>query len=445
MNEKLIKKLIILMIIFIIIIISIILILKNFSEENTIQEYVSNFDSGLKYEKNDNGFEILNDPNVYFSVMDTLNTYFEILEFDTENSQYVNHYEIEDEDELKRLILEDMLDQTYVMENNINVNNFDEYIQLMNYGYNVIPTELRVRYDGNMTVYISSIYIENMETNELEKRYYIIRIDSDNFTFSIEPVNNNNVENIDDIQVEESNEKIENHIYNKFVIKNISTEELIRKYMSNFKKMLLNHTDIAYENYLDEDYKKERFGELDNLVDFVNKNREELNGVEPSQYLVEFEDNEKKYVILDQYQNTYEFYETATMSYKVRLDTYTIISDNFKETYDSSNEEYKVAMNIDKWVQMLNNRDYTHAYEVLDETFKSNNWGSVEAFEQYMRESFPLHYEVEYATYSSEGSTYVQQINLTDITGETEGTISLNIIMQLKDNYEFVMSFSLQE
>ncbi len=444
MNEKLIKKLIILMIIFIIIIISIILILKNFSEENTIQEDVSNFDSGLEYEKNDNGFEILNDPNVYFSVMDTLNTYFEILEFDTENSQYVNHYEIEDEDELKRLILEDMLDQTYVMENNINVNNFDEYIQLMNYGYNVIPTELRVRYDDSNTVYISSIYIENMQTNQLEKRYYIIRIDQNNFTFSIEPVEDN-VNSIEDIQVEESNGEIENHIYNKFSIETISTEELIREYMSNFMHMLVNHTDIAYENYLDEEYEKERFGELDNLIDFVNKNKEELNGVEPSQYLVEFEDNEKKYVILDQYQNTYEFYETATMSYKVRLDTYTIISDNFKETYNSSDEQHKVAMNIDKWVQMLNTRDYTHAYEELDETFRNNNWGSEEAFEQYMRENFPLHYDVEYTTYSSEGSTYVQQINLTDITGETEGTILLNIIMQLKDNYEFVMSFSLQE
>lgn len=444
MNEKLIKKLIILMIIFIIIIISIILILKNFSEENTIQEDVSNFDSGLQYEKNDNGFEILNDPNVYFSVMDTLNTYFEILEFDTENIQYVNHYEIEDEDELKRLILEDMLDQTYVMENNINVNNFDEYIQLMNYGYNVIPIELRVRYDDSNTVYISSIYIENMQTNQLEKRYYIIRIDQNNFTFSIEPVEDN-VNSIDDIQVEDSNKGIENHIYNKFSIKTISTEELIRKYMSNFMHILVNHTDIAYENYLDEEYEKERFGELDNLIDFVNKNKEELDGVEPSQYLVEFEDNEKKYVILDQYQNTYEFYETTTMSYKVRLDTYTIISDNFKETYNSSDEQHKVAMNIDKWVQMLNTRDYTHAYEVLDETFRNNNWGSEEAFEQYMRENFPLHYDVEYTTYSSEGSTYVQQINLTDITGKTEGTISLNIIMQLKDNYEFVMSFSLQE
>ena len=92
----------------------------------------------------------------------------------------------------------------------------------------------------------------------------------------------------------------------------------------------------------------------------------------------------------------------------------------------------------------MNVRDYKYVYDKLDETFRNNNWGSEEAFEHYMRENFPLHYDVEYTTYSSEGSTYVQQINLTDITGKTEGTISLNVIMQLKDNYEFVMSFSVQ-
>ena len=63
--------------------------------------------------------------------------------------------------------------------------------------------------------------------------------------------------------------------------------------------------------------------------------------------------------------------------------------------------------------------------------------------EQYMKEHFPLHYEVENVEYSNEGSTYVQKINLTDVTGKDKNVISLNIIMQLKENYEFVMSFSM--
>ncbi len=446
MNSNNIKKLIILVSILIVIIIIIIImsiIVNKSSVEDNIQEEIEQFDSGLQYEENDNGFQILNDPNVFFSVMESLDTYFEILEFDTENTEYVNHYEIEDEDNLKQIILQDMLDQTYVMENNINEDNFYEYIPLMNYGYNVIPIELRVRYEDDGTIYISSVYIENMETNQLEKRYYIIRIDQDNFTFSIEPVQGN-IESIDDIQVSESNLKIENHIYNKFSIKTISTEELIKKYMSHFMNILINHTEIAYENYLDEEYKKKRFGELEQLMDFVNKNKEELNGVEPSQYLVEFDDNAKKYVILDQYQNTYEFYETATMVYKVRLDTYTIMPDNFKETYDSSNEQYKVAMNIDKWIDMLNNRDYHSAYQYLDETFRNNNFGSEEAFEQYMREHFPLHYQLKIGQFTETNNTYTQYIVLTDITGETNEEIDNTIIMQLKDDYDFVMSFSVQ-
>ena len=132
------------------------------------------------------------------------------------------------------------------------------------------------------------------------------------------------------------------------------------------------------------------------------------------------------------------------MVYKVRLDTYTIMPDNFKETYDSSNEQYKVAMNIDKWIDMLNNRDYHSAYQYLDETFRNNNFGSEEAFEQYMREHFPLHYQLKIGQFTETNNTYTQYIVLTDITGETNEEIDNTIIMQLKDDYDFVMSFSVQ-
>ncbi len=444
MNSNNIKKLIILVSILIVIIIIMSIIVKKSSVEDNIQEEIEQFDSGLQYEENDNGFQILNDPNVFFSVMESLDTYFEILEFDIENMEYINHYEIEDEDSLKQVILQNMLDKTYVMENNINENNFYEYIPLMNYGYKVIPIELRVRYEADGTIYIASVYIENMEVNQLEKKYYIIRIDQDNFTFSIEPVKGN-IESIDDIQVVDTNLKIENHIYNKFSIKTISTEELIRKYMSYFMNILINHTEIAYENYLDDEYKKKRFGELGELMEFVNNNKEELNEIVPSQYLVEFDDNSKKYVILDQFQNTYEFYETETMVYKVRLDNYTIMPDNFKETYDSSNEQYKVRMNIDKWIDMINNRDYHTAYKYLDETFRNNNFGSEENFEQYMREHFPLHYQLQVGEITQTNQIYTQYIILTDITGETDEKIENTIIMQLQDDYNFVMSFEVIE
>ena len=57
-----------------------------------------------------------------------------------------------------------------------------------------------------------------------------------------------------------------------------------------------------------------------------------------------------------------------------------------------------------------------------------------------MREKLPLHYKVEFGEYSNETDIGMQKITFTDITGENLNAIKTTIIMQLKDNYEFVMS-----
>ncbi len=444
MKLSIIKKLIVIMVILIIITIIGIVIYKNNMDEYMVKEDVEEFDSGFQYEANNNGFKEIDDNNIFFSVADTINTYLEILQFDIDSKEYVGHYEIENEEDLKNLVL-DLLDKNYINENNINSNNFYNYISLMDYAYKVIPKGLRVRYDSdNITTYIINIYIEDLRMNQLDERYYIVRTDSNNSTFSIEPVTNS-VASIDDIEVEISNLNIEDKLYNRFSIKKISIEEMAKMYMSNFISLMVNYPETTYDDYLDTEYKEKRFGSLDDFKKYVNDNKEELSRIEAQKYLLNYEDSGKKYVIMDQYDNTYEFYETSTMNYKARLDTYTIISDNFKSTYDSANEQYKVAMNIDKWIQMLNSRDYINAYYLLDETFRNNNWGSEEVFEAYIKEKLPLHYNMEYGTYSEENSTYIQEIRLSDVTSETEDIVSLNIIMQLKDNYEFVMSFSFNE
>ena len=444
MKLSIVKKLIVIMVILIIItIIGIVIYRKNIDEYN-VKEDVEEFDSGFEYEENNNGFKEIDDNNVFFSVVDTINTYLEILEFDVDNKEYVGHYEIENEEDLKNLVL-DLLDKNYINENNIDSNNFDSYISLMDYAYKVIPKGLRVRYDNNnITTYIVDVYIEDLGTNELNEEYYIVRTDSNNSTFSIEPVTDS-VTSIDDIEVEISNLNIDDKLYNRFSIRNVPIEEIAKTYMSNFINLMVNYTEIAYDDYLDIEYREKRFGSLENFNKYVNNNKEDIRKIEARKYLLNYEDSGKKYVIMDQYNNIYEFYETSNMNYKVRLDTYTIVSDNFKSTYDSSNEQYKVAMNINKWIQMLNSRDYINAYNLLDETFRNNNWGSEEVFEEYVKEKFPLYYDVEYSTFSEEGSTYIQEIRLTDITNQTEEVITVNVIMQLKDNYEFVMSFSLNE
>ena len=62
-----------------------------------------------------------------------------------------------------------------------------------------------------------------------------------------------------------------------------------------------------------------------------------------------------------------------------------------------------------------------------------------------MREKLPLHYKAEYSNFSEENETYLQDITLTDITEENEDSVQISVIMQLKEDLDFVMSFSIQE
>lgn len=354
-----------------------------------------------------------------------------------ENNEYVS---IVDESQKKEYILE-LLSESYISLNNITIENLEEYIDVVNEQLIFVPINMKKVVDENVKTYVVEGIIENINYQLYDEKVFIVNLDFDNRTFSIEPT----VLNYDDINsVEQEITRIDKNNSNQYNTTNVSIENIVKDYMNNYKRVVLVKPELIYER-LNEEYREKRFGSVEEFEIYIDDNRDEIITLQPQQYLSNAYQGYTEYVCRDKYSNMYIFKEYGILDYEISLDTYTIISDKFKETYDSSDEEYKVAMNIDKWIQMLNTRDYTHAYEVLDETFRNNNWRSEEAFEQYMRENFPLHYDVEYITYSNEGATYVQQINLTDITGENEGTISLNIIMQLKDNYEFVMSFSVQE
>lgn len=427
---------IILVIIVIIILLGIFFTIKNREDksmktiaQNNQEEYVAEYEESRKLEKSE-----------YNNIVTAMQTYLNYLNIN--NTSFYNNEGIRiiSEEEQNKIILS-LLSERYIEDNQITLNNITEYLDNIDEQVVFIPLNVQIVEDNDITTYIVEGLVENLDYEVLYQKSYIVNIEKRTLRFSIEP---SEQEFEDLVNVTTGISTIEEGNYNKIVSKQVSNESIATEYFSRFKRITLSSPELAYQ-YLNVDYREKRYGDFNTYEKYITDNREEIKGIVCEQYMVNQYSDYTEYVCRDQNGNTYIFNEDNIMNFDVKLDTYTIISDNFKETYDSSNEQYKVAMNIDKWVQMLNNRDYTHAYEVLDETFRNNNWGSEEAFEQYMRENFPLHYDVEYTTYSSEGTTYVQQINLTDITGETEGTISLNVIMQLKDNYEFVMSFSVQE
>ena len=188
----------------------------------------------------------------------------------------------------------------------------------------------------------------------------------------------------------------------------------------------------------------EIFQNLDNFKEYIEKNRDELENAVFSEYTVNNLADYNEYVCKDQYGNYYIFKATAVMKYTMLLDTYTIITDEFTEQYNSGTDDVKVKLNIDRWIKMLNNRDYKTAYNYLDETFRANNFNNDQTvFESYMRDKYPGHYEVLYGDIIERNGIYSQSIILKDITGEDETEYPLDMIMKLGDDMNFVMSFTL--
>ena len=338
-------------------------------------------------------------------------------------------------------ILYELLSENYIKKNNITIQNIEKHIEKYEEKMVFIPVHIKRIKREDISIYIAEGIVENLNYGETSVKRYVVYIEPSTMLFAIEP----SKEKYEDMENKiQEIDKIEQKQYNKIKSTQVNAENIANKYFIDFKRLCLSAPEIAYQ-YFDEKYKEARFGDVENFKKYIEKNKEDIKKYAFNKYQSNIYQDYTEYICLDQYENYYIFNENKILDYTVKLDTYTIITDKFKTQYDKSDKQNKVMMNVDKWVQMINNRDYTAAFNVLDSNFRNNKFGDVEEFENYMRENYPLHYKAQYSDYTEENGTYTLDILLIDVTGKDNEQKQITAIMQLKDNYEFVMSFNVEE
>ena len=442
MNMGSLKKWIIALVIFIFIIIILLVVVNVFSKkQETDTNSDTDFEKDVSHVKLTVDFEEVTNRNNFYAIRNIIGKYgYAILEEGKESlynmlaPEYVEENNISSDTVLDYV---DILGKEGLTEDQINNLEIDIDIEEMLY-MDMTP--------NTATYYAKGSFAYNVNSTEIEFDL-LVDIDSSNRTFCIYPSNYVKeyylpLENIDASNKNVQRENIQKNSYNQFSFVNIEDVTIINDYLARFKDSIVKNATESYQ-MLDEEYKSQRFGTEEEYLKYIQENIREILSIRINKYLKNSYSDYTEYICIDTFGNYYIFKETAIMKYTILLDSYTINTEEFMQKYDSSKEQGKVALNIGKIVQAMNVHDYKYIYNRLDETFRNNNWASAEVFEQYMKEHFPLHYEVENVEYSNEGSTYVQKINLTDVTGKDKNVISLNIIMQLKENYEFVMSFSM--
>lgn len=343
-----------------------------------------------------------------------------------------------DDSYVKNLIY-DLLSNKYVDRNNIsrsNIYNFIDNIETKQF-YNILKIKKAINNNSNQ--YVVYGFLQDINNNFLEYKYFIVNLNDKGGTFSIEPIYKN-YNSIDEIKLEDT--RIESNSNNAIPNVSVTSESVCKQYLNMYKRIMLSNSEEAYE-LLDKQYREKRFGNITNFKKYVQDNKGELFQLSLNKFLVNVFEDDIEYVCKDKYNNIYIFKVKAPTEYTVKLDSYTITTNEFMQTYQSVNDQDKAIMNTNKWIEMLNNRDYMSAYKVLDETFRNNYFNSLEDFEQYIKKKYPLHYSTSYTKYKNENGLQILTVQLNDITKQSNSSNVINIIMKLKEGTDFVMSFEL--
>lgn len=369
----------------------------------SVELIVNNYFSAIISEDKDNLYNILNPESITKLNINKDNVVSKLNIILNEEDNNIEHYKF-------------IIDNMYFAESEENIVTYFVYLKVLNtMTENVIETSLMVETDTqNDTYYI--IPFEYMK----EEGYLSIKEGTPYDT---------NIKNI------------ENSAYNEIEYQNLDEYTIILNLMTNFTDKIIYNLDDSY-NLFNTEYKNSKFATLDEYKKYIKNNIRDILASSIKKYKINEYDSYTEYICLDQYGNYYIFDETAVMQYTVQLDTYTIDSEEFLNKYNNGSDQLKVGMNLEKVFQALNRKDYEYIYEKLDNTFKANNFSTLEAFETYMKDNFFNINKIEYGKFENKSGVYVYEIKITDATEESEDEIGKNFIIKLEEDTKFKMSFN---
>ena len=385
------------------------------------------------------------DRNNFYIVESCINRYYLFLTKSSSNNITANSSSIESQENIEKQAIYEMLDKTYIDSENLTVDNIFDNIQQIDESKFIIDKMYVSQIDRNMSVYLVAGKEITIATSEEKDSKMIVKMDMANKTFSL--IVGETAERI--FNESKKGEKlniitettIEKTDYNGYVYNNISDDEYVTDMFDQFKTYLISYREEAYER-LNEEYKSKKFENFEEFNQYVKDNIKDIVIAKADKSKTSEYDGYTQYVIMDQYGNYYIFNETAAMSYTVILDTYTVDLPEFTEQYNSANDGERAGLNLQRAFDAINNKDYEYVYNKLDDTFKENNFPTLNEFEEYIIENFYNSNNVTYSNYKSSGGLHMYDATIVDAENEESSPITKTFIIKLLDGTDFTMSFN---
>ena len=336
-----------------------------------------------------------------------------------------------------------MLDEEYINAKGITANNLLTKLGKVNNSTIEITAEYVCEKSNNMFAYFVTGNLINTTSSNVSQFYVVVKVDATNRTFTIIPneyarknYNNLKIGGAININVPESIKENDNNTY---IFKSVSDNEYIEDLFNQYKLEMLYSPQTVY-NKLDSEYKSKKFDNLEQFKQYAKNNETKNRNVRIAKYQKNVYDEYTQYICQDQDNNYYIFNETSTMNYTAILDTYTVDVPEFVNKYNEAKDENKVAYNIKKVFDAINDSDYKYVYNKLDATFKTNYFKTQADFESYVKKNFYTSNEIKYTSCQKNSNTYLYKIIIKDKSSSNQ--IEKTIVMSLKEGTDFVMSFN---
>ena len=235
---------------------------------------------------------------------------------------------------------------------------------------------------------------------------------------------------------------IEKYEYNQYQVQTIENHSMCNIYFNDYRYNAMYHPEEAYK-LLNEEYRNKKFGSYEAYKAYIDEHIDEIYMSTLEYFSIFNRTDGTDYIIRDSNGKYYIFQEKVVMDYELVLDTYTIDLPEYTEDYNKASSEEKVLMNIQKFIDSINDKDYKYAYSKLDETFKNNNFKTLANFENYIKSNLFENNVINAENVENQNDVYLYNITITNGKEENKDSITKNFVMQLKEGTDFVMSFNI--
>ena len=339
--------------------------------------------------------------------------------------------------------LYDLLGKKYIEFNDITINNIGDKFTQANEMKTIINDMLSYNISNNLKVYFVKGYNWEFKTSTKKDINIMIAVNEENNCFSVYPseyiqqLQLNEVTVGEQLDIKEENFIVVKNQKNTYNKKNISIATLIQEYVDLYKFNVNYDKEAAYES-LNEEYKNNKFGNLEDYKKYLKNN---LTTIKIDQYSTYYGKNITQYVCTTNNEGYFIINETAPMKYSIILDAYTVDLPAFVDEYNDSSNTTKVALNIEKIKMAINEKDYQYVYNKLNETFKENNYPTLEILSNYIKNNFFDNNIFTCENIEKQNTAYIFTIKVTSSDDENSEEKSINVIMRLLEGTNFEMSF----